>query len=247
MITEPNLPPRRGAQVTACGTLAPVFVRKVELCRQWTLDVLAEVEGFEDVYGTNVSEVENRSRDGFIPFTDGGFDGIGYGRMGYAHGAGCVPEAIKPYLDDALKEVEKGWDENHPDHPVKWLFEHEEPHPTLPGIEPQRITKRDQLREEFYEQQDSYLSEGDTYFYKVRVLFHGDQHSSESGEPEAFFMVGINTDFEYGRDSIPWLRCYGRDPQCTKWLWEKTVKIKHLNARRIASLTRQAIKGLQNA
>jgi hypothetical protein len=246
MITEPNLPPRRGAQVTACGTLAPVFVRKVELCRQWTLDVLAEVEGFEDVYSTKVSEVENRSRDGFIAFTDGGFAGIGTATMDAAYGSGCVPEAIKPYLDREIKDIEEAWNEKHPEHPVDWIYASDEPHPTLPGIP--ASTEREHWREKFYDFEHESMSEGGTYFYKVRVVFYDRSNSSnETGEPEAFFMVGINTDFEYGRDSIPWLRCYGRDPQCTKWLWEKTVKIKDLSPRRIASLTRQAIKALGDA
>jgi len=247
MSLSTHLPPARGSHITACGTLKPVFVRKVELCRQWAEDVLEEVSGYEDVTHTNIDEVRNTPCDGFIPFTDGGFDGVGFGNMGYAHGSGCAPAAIQPYIDSDLKDIEKGWDENHPDHPVKWLFEHEEPHPTLPGIEPQRITLRDQLREEYCELEDANMREGGTYFYKVRVLFHGEAHRSESGEPEALFCVGINTDFEYGRDNIPWLACYGQKTQQTTWIWEKTVKIKNLNLRRIESLVRQAIKALGKA
>lgn len=247
MITEPALPPRRGAHLTDCGTLSAVFVRKVELFRQWARDVLDEVEGFEDVYSVRLDEVENRSRDGFIAFTDGGFDGVGSALMSYAHGAGVTPQAIQPYLDSALKEVAEEWDKEHPDHPVSWLWQDEEPQPTLPGIPP-GISLREKLKEEFWEAEDAALREGSTYFYKVRVLFYDRSNSSDqTGEPEAFFMVGINTDFEYGRDSIPWLRCYGKDPQQTKWLWEKTVKIRDLNARRIASLTKQAIKAFDDA
>jgi hypothetical protein len=244
MITSPQLPPTRGAHVTACGTLQPVFVRKVELCRQWAEDVLASLEDCDDVYGTNVSEVRNTPCDGFIPFTDGGFDGAGYATLSYAYGSGRIPDVIQPYVDSALKDAERDWDRENPEHTAAWCLEHVEPEPTLPGIGPQTYTDRDMWREKFYEFQDEHMREGGTYFYKVRVLFHGDQHSSESGEPEAYFMVGINTDFEYGRDNIPWLSCYGQKTQQTTWLWEKTVKIRNLNARRIASLTRQAIAAL---
>jgi hypothetical protein len=246
MITESALPPRRGAHVTDCGTLSATFVRKVELCRQWAKDVLDEIEGFDDVYGVNLDEVENRSRDGFIAFTDGGFNGVGLGSMSYGYGSGCAPQAIQPYIDSALKDIEKDWDERHPEHTVAWIYASEEEHPTLPGITPSR--EREHWREKFHEFEHESMSEGGTYFYKVRVLFYDtDNSSNESGEPEAFFMVGINTDFEYGRDTIPWLTCYGQSPHCTKWLWEKTVKIRDLNPRRIASLTRQAIKALGDA
>lgn len=239
MITEPALPPRRGAQVTDCGALSAVFVRKVQLCRQWAQDVLDEIEGFNDVHGVSLDEVENRSRDGFIAFTDGGFNGIGTATMSAAHGAGVTPQAIQPYLDSVLRDVREAWDSEHPDHPVSWLWENEEV---------EHAAMREPLKQAFYEAEDAALSEGGAYFYKVRVLFYDrDRSSNETGEPEAFFMVGINTDFEYGRDTIPWLSCYGKSPHCTKWLWEKTVKIRDLNARRIASLTRQAIKALGDA
>jgi hypothetical protein len=236
MITEPDLPPRRGAHITDCGTLSATFVRKVELCRQWAQDVLDVVEGFDDVYSVSLDEVENRSRDGFIAFTDGGFNGIGTATMSAAHGAGCVPQAIQPYLDKTINDIEREWNEKNPERPVDWLY--------ADNNDSERVC----LREEYQEFEHESLSEGGTYFYKVRVLFYDrSNNSNETGEPEAFFMVGINTDFEYGRDSIPWLRCYGQDPQQTKWLWEKTVKIRDLNARRIASLAKQAIKALGDA
>ncbi len=241
-----QLSPRRGAHVTACGTLQPVFVRKVELCRQWVEDVLEEVSGYEDVTHTNIDEVSNTPCDGFIPFTDGGFDGLGYGDMNHAHGSGCVPNAIQPYVDTAIKDAENDWDEQNPDHPISWIYADDDADQlTMPGIEKPR--EREHWREKWYEFEDDHMREGGTYFYKVRVLFHGEDHRSESGEPEALFCVGINTDFEYGRDYIGWLSCYGKSPHCTKWLWEKTIKIKNLNAKRVESLTRQAIKALGRA
>lgn len=235
---QPELPPRRGAHVTACGTLQPVFVRKVELCRRFVEEVLERVDGFEDVYRTDLNEVENRWRDGFIPFTDGGFDGVGYATLSYAHSSGAAPSVIQPYLDAELKQIEQAWDEKHPERPVSWIYADEEPHPT---------SSREVWREAFCDFENESMSEGGTYFYKVRVLFHGDQHRSESGEPEALFCVGINTDFEYGRDHIPWLSCYGKDPNCTKWLWERTVKVRDLSGRRVDSFIRQAIKALEAA
>ena len=232
-------------QITACGTLQPMFVAKVDLCRRWVTEVLEAVEDFHDVYGTNLSEVENRSRDGFIAFTDGGFDGIGMATLRDAEGSGAIPEIIRPYLESAQKDAEKDWDEAHPDHPISWIYADEPPQGVLPGIEPSR--EREHWRQEWHEFSDQHIGEGGTYFYKVRVLFHGDRHDSESGEPEVLFCVGINTDFEYGRDHIPWLRCYGRDPNCTKWVWEKTVKVADLTEEMVEQFIDEAVKALNDA
>jgi len=60
-------------------------------------------------------------------------------------------------------------------------------------------------------------------------------------------MVGINTDFGYGRDTIPWLRCYGTNPQQTEWVWEATVKVADLDEDLIKQLTEAAIFNLNNA
>jgi hypothetical protein len=233
-------------QTAPCGTLAPVFVKHVELTRRWAEEVLEAVSGFDDVYDTRVDEVENRHRDGFIPFTDGGFDGWGYATMSYAHGASCAPKVIQPYIDRTLKDVETDWDAENPDHPTSWLFaSDEEEAKQLEMFGPSR--ERDHWREKYWEIEREAFEDGSTYFYKVRVLFHGDLHRSESGEPEAFFMVGVNTDFEYGRDNIPWLTAYGSDPQCTKWVWEKTVKVSKLTPKMIDGFIKKAVDALCKA
>lgn len=60
-------------------------------------------------------------------------------------------------------------------------------------------------------------------------------------------MVGINTDFEYGRDSIPWLAAYGSKTQQTEWLWERTVLVSRLTPATIRKMTNDAINALQKA
>lgn len=234
------------AKVTPCGTLAPTFVIKVEDVRRWAEEVLENVEGFEDVYSTRIDEVENRSRDGFWAFTDGGFNGIGYGSMGHAHGSGCAPKVVQPYIDSTLAEVEKDWDEKNPTHPTSWLFaKTEDEAKQFEMFGPSK--ERDHWREKFWEIENSAFDEGSTYFYKVRVLFHGDRHRSVSGEPEAFFMVGINTDFEYGRDYIAWLPYMGGKAQQTEWLWEKTVKVSELTNEMIDTFIAEASEALRSA
>jgi hypothetical protein len=229
---------------TACGTLAPVFVEHVELTRRWAEEVLEAVSGFDDVYNTDLDEVENRSRDGFIPFTDGGFNGMGYATMSYAYGSGCAPAVIQPFIDSTLKDVEEDWNKDNPEHPTSWLFaRHDDAQLDLFGPS----GERDHWQEKYWEIEREAFEEGSTYFYKVRVLFHGDHHSSVSGEPEAFFMVGINTDFEYGLDHIAWLPYMGGKAQQTEWLWEKTVKVADLTEEMIDTFITEASDALRSA
>jgi hypothetical protein len=235
-----------------CGTLAPVFVDVIAEVRRWTEEVLETVSGFDDVYHTNIDEVENRHRSGFIPFTDGGFNGIGYATLSGAYGSGFIPNVIQPYVDSALKQVQEDWDEKHPDATYDTIFAapervalEQDGQEVLPGFK--SSVDDHPMRDEYYEFESEHMSEGGTYFYKVRVLFHGDQQRSVSGEPEAYFMVGINTDFEYGRDSIRWLSCYVRDPNCTAWVWEKTVKVSEITADMVDTFVAEAAKALREA
>lgn len=245
-------------QVTACGTLQPTFVVKVDLARNFVTEVLEGVEQFGDVYGTKIDEVENRSRDGFIAFTDGGFDGWGYATLRDAQGSGAIPTAVQGYVDQALKDAEQAWDEKHPEATVEMIYADPEPvalemagQLALPGL----ITKRDDwqrrehpIREKWHEFEDEHMSEGGTYFYKVRVLFYDvDNSSNVTGKPEAYFFVGINTDFEYGRDNIPWLSCYGQKTQQSQWLWEKNVALDDLTEEFVEQMVTEAVSALQGA
>lgn len=239
-------------QLEPCGTLAPVFVAKVNLVRTWANAIGEELKGWDDIINVDLSEVRNTPCDGFIPYTDGGFDVVAVAAMSYAYGSGHVPTAIQPYLDGDLKRIAEEWDEQNPDRTVAWMNE-----PELEELGQLRLpiagrrgpTTREKAREEYYEFENTWMSEGGTYFYKVRALFLGD-HSmtqSETGEPEVLLCVGINTDFEYGRDNIPWLSCYGQKTQQTNWLWEKTVKIDDLTSEMIDTFIGEVMEALRNA
>lgn len=220
-----------------------------DMAKEWCQDVCDTLTGWDDCYDARVSEVENESRSGFIPFTDGGYDGVGYATLRSAYSSGSVPKAIQPYLDRELKDIEEAWDSEHPKHTYAWIFEESDPEAdegqaALFG--PSR--ERDHWREKYWDFENEYMSEGGTYFYKVRALFYdSDSSSNETGEPEILFCVGINTDFEYGRDHIAWLSAYGSDPQCTKWLWERTVKAKDLTPELRDELIKQATDALASA
>lgn len=89
---------------------------------EWASDVLDAVGGFDDVTSVRLEEVENHSRSGFIAYTAGGYDGIGYGCMRHAHGSGCVPAVIQPYIDSSIKECDAAWNEANPEHTTEWLY-----------------------------------------------------------------------------------------------------------------------------
>ena len=243
-------------EVTACGTLEPTFVVIVDHARRWAEEVLDAVSGFEDVYNTDLDEVRNTPCDGFIPFTEGGFNGIGYATMSAAHGSGSTPKAIQPYLDQAIKDAEEAWDADHPDATVAMIYADPEPvalekagQLVIPGVGPTPDYLREHpLREDWYNFETESLQEGGTYFYKVRVLFYDvDNSSNQTGKPEAYFFVGINTDFEYGRDSIPWMTCYGKPAQQTAWLWEKNFALEDLTDDLVDEMIAEASSALRNA
>lgn len=245
-------------QPTACGTLAPTFIVIVDDVRRWAQGVLEGVEGFDDVYGTNLEEVRNTPCDGFFPFTDGGFSGVGYGTLSHAHGSGAVPAAIKPILDSSLKDANAEWDSANPDATVEMIYAGPEPvaleaagQLVLPGL----IADRDDwqrrqhpMLDDYHQHVDGWLEEGGTYFYKVRALFYDvDNSNNVTGKPEAYFFVGINTDLEYGRDNIPWLTYYGRPAQQSQWLWEKNVPLVDITEDLIDAMIKEATDALASA
>jgi len=222
------------------------FEAKRTLVQKWVEEVLDNVGGFGDVYDTRSDEIENKSRSGFIPFTDGGFEGIAYASLSAAHGSGSAPAAIQGYIESAQKEAREEWDRQHPELTYDAIFAEtveEAGQQPLPGFKPSR--ENDAQREQYWEHEDNWMSEGGTYFYKVRAIFFDQDNSrNESGEPEVYFMVGLNTDFEYGRDNIPWLACYGAKTQQTTWPWEKTVKVDEITDELVETMVEEATKAL---
>lgn len=216
------------------------------LVREWCVDVLELVENFDDVYGARLDPVEAHSRDGFFAYTAGGYDGWGYANMAHAYGSGATPSAVQLYLDSRLKDCDAEWDSNNPEHTLAWIHE-ENDAAQLEMLGPS--SEREHWREKYWEFEDEWLSEGGIYFYKIRAIYHDSSTvtRSLSGEPEILFCVGINTDFEYGRDSIPWLKFYGGKTQQTEWPWERTVKVADLTPTLLAEMAQQAKDALRNA
>lgn len=211
-----------------CHKIAP-FRHIVARVNSWVEAVLNEVAQFHDVTHTDIRRVENVGYDGFIPFTEGGVDGIAYGSLEHMYGSGGGPRRMRDILETMFKDVQEAWDREHPETPYAILFMRDDPDQLLLPEHPPRPEPYETQREAFYELEQRYLSEGGTYFYKVRALFYDKGNiRNETGEAEVLFCVGYNDDLEYGRDSISWLPSPANGGPGTHWLWERTVTVRAL-------------------
>lgn len=203
------------------------YADKVELVRAMLEELTDDVGRFCDVYHVgDLEQVECESRDGFIGFTNGGFEAIAYADFSSARGSGCIPNAIEEMLNSTLAGAARYWleeraevygyvpdegDERDPEQ-IAWDFlndleeaDAENTENLLPMPLPRHgLPKCELARQDYYETEDAHLSEGTTYFYKLRALFYAPDNHHGSGEPEVYIMAAINTDLEYGRDSIRW-------------------------------------------
>ena len=215
-----------------------------DLTHLFVEEVLDDLRLQNDVYDTSEpGRIENEWRNGFIPQTNGGYEGKAYANIGYAHSSGCIPSEIQGYVDQAqwdaidnfywankidLPEQAEdltGWDK------FNALYEH---------LEKLQETEGRQNVEEYWDVENESMYEGGTYFYKVRAIYYSaDNPRNETGEDEVYFDVYLNTDFEYGRDYIGWA---GGDQ--TKGNWKVTVKVSELTRDKVQSLIGVAIEAL---
>lgn len=200
-------------------------------------NALEDISERDDAYsfGPQPEMIEAQSRDGFIPYTNGGWAGTVLANMLYAQGSGCVPKKLQPYLDEAEKVIRKNWLDEHGEEfgydpesgESAWDFvyrlEQEEDEAreagTLPGLDAPHVGMRlsDLAEESLREYEDTWLTEGGTYFYKVRAMvFSAHNPRNETGEDEVYILAAINLDFEYGRDSADDI------------LYERTFKLSEL-------------------
>jgi hypothetical protein len=167
-------------------------------------------DDYEMDIGT-IYEVEHRSYDGFIPFTNGGYRlifPVTLEAVSYC-GASYKNEKVNKELDDAvdysyLIALESFIDNNRDE--LAGLY----PDLDLDDLAASRdvITYHDlydkdkgMLAEELSEGESECLTEGSTFFIELRVQYYNaDNLRNETGKDEACFMAGINTDYEYGRD-----------------------------------------------
>jgi hypothetical protein len=143
-----------------------------------------------------IEPIEDKARDGFIPFTSGGFEVCLPASLNHANSSGRIPAPLQPIIDTWLNDAADEWRAANPDKPP--LFD------CICGDD-------DDLRAEAEEFESDYLCNSDeSYFWKARVMFlDADDRQNESGNPEVFIDAYLNTDIGYGRDHIPWMPHYG--------------------------------------
>lgn len=220
------------------------------------MDNLAdEITGWNDagVYDADVQGIEHESRSGFIPFTNGGWEGRAQcsfqrGKDFFKCMAGYSEGDYKTMLSEFRSALETGrWKalnihkgETIPALPPGemtdkevWDFYNEEP--VFDDGKQLEMFNRKEIGWQYYEplawrwQEGWEQGDDDVFFLDFRCVFYSaDNYRNESGEDEVYFFAGVNTDFNYGRDAITWMTAYGKSPNQHVCEFGKTVKVSEL-------------------
>jgi hypothetical protein len=199
-----------------------------------------------DQYGiadeNDVQEVSAKSYDGFIAHTNGGFRAIATASLRdvESNGMGDFETAcLQPYLDmsrrDAAaafiednEELDSAYQASDSDDPATWLWNRwsnfEDMFERQGQLWPIEFWRTPEYaeREQYYETEDHWLTEGGTFFYECRALFYqAGEFRNITGEDEVYIFAGINTDFEYGRE------------KGLQTAFERTYKLKRLTPARL--------------
>lgn len=178
----------------SAAELLPISEQVKTLIEQVTESICAD-----DGFFSRVESVEDKARDGFIPYTDGGWNGVVY--FDFYSDITWQLERFRPILDQDYEECREEFKRENPDADPDNLHDH-------PA----------------WDNWQSDWEHGDacTWFVYARVLYYeAGSYRNESGRDEFLFCLGINDDFNYGRDSVGgWAPGVG-----TKWIWEQNVPV----------------------
>ena len=172
-------------------------------------DILPQIkdkleEGFDDIAteyeldSVKGDEVEHESRDGFMPFTDGGFEVSGYTSIDYlsATGKGLPTEALD-------KEVARVQDDAYTDSKEEFLKEFPEI-----GEELGADLDYNTLQDKGYGDEAETLSEMERDYMVASILFHitayyyapGNARSDFPESNSLYVKYAVNTDYDYHRE-----------------------------------------------
>lgn len=173
--------------------------------RDMISDVIDAV-GHDHAFTTSVEDIERDHVPGFIPYTDGGWTGTA--TFGFYSEPSWSVDVIQPSLEQDYDDMVEAF-----------VAEH--------GVNP-RNDDDDQYWEhdKWQDFQDQWEQSDDTcWFVYARAIFYGAENSrNESGEDEFFFLLGVNTDFNYGRDYVS----YAPSAR-THWLYEVAIPVSQLD------------------
>lgn len=146
-----------------------------------------------------IEPIEHEPRSGFWPWTSGGFEVCLPAALSHHWGTGCAPAPIQPLIESGESFIAEAWAERYPDRPALVACICDESIP-------------DEWRQEAEDwESEAWSEDTDCYFWKARVMFEDAGDMNGDGKAARVHIDAyLNTDLNYGRDDIPWLRCYGR-------------------------------------
>lgn len=150
-------------------------------------DEFRDCPSFYENYGrccdTQPEPIEHRSYDGYIPYTNGGFQMLLMSDIYTSIGSGSFPESLRVELDRVQEQCEQDY---RSDNDIAEEV----------GIDYGSDT-------DFHEYEQSYLTEQSEFWYTLRVSYHtsdNDRLPEHKGKDKLHIMAGVNTDYGYGRD-----------------------------------------------
>lgn len=180
--------------------------------------VTEQIADGRDAYGYDVSEVLSEAVPGFIPYTDGGWDGVATFSL-YGEAAYSMPE-MKGFLESDYEHAQEEFRREYELADDADVNEH--------GEWADWLTT--------WEQDDD-----GCFFMKVRALIYSaENRRNETGQDEVILCVGFNDDFGYGRDHVgAWAGNIG-----THWKWERTIPLADVTAELLAQCEEEALAAL---
>ena len=173
----------------------------------------AAMDDLPENYGgcvySHVTDICHKSYDGFIPFTNGGFDLTVPTDLRSAWGSGDYPSNVKiraeleRVMESSQQDAMENFVQENKSEFEKLFPDADLDNPTLDLINYHELYDMDQgkLAEDLDMYESDYMTEGGTFFYQLRAMyFSADNFRNESGKDEIYFLAGVNLDFEYGRD-----------------------------------------------
>lgn len=141
-----------------------------------------------------VNSIEHKGYDGFIPFTNGGYEAIGFQDLRYCKSTGRIPKTVESDIKRLDSDCFKDYLQDQSDF-LK-----------AQGLDPENMTisdlwdSQDGVKDDFYHYEASYY-ENTTFFIQIGVYYYSadNWHNDLDGD-SVYFWAGINTDYEYGRE-----------------------------------------------
>lgn len=152
--------------------------------------------------------INHEGYDGFIPYTNGGWRCMIMDDLSRVWGSGSTyaeepQKVIRQGIDYSLDcAIESFIEEYHA--ALRALYGFGDKEALKEVVNYHNLYERGEsgLAEKLSEHENTSLSEGGEFWVEFRAHYYAaDNNRNETGEDEICFIAGVNTDFEYGRDS----------------------------------------------